>query len=70
VQPTAGSVEAIRQVLAYLVTEREQLSAHGAGPIELEANQKAIAAMEWRLGRRLALTLPASREPDSRRLVS
>jgi hypothetical protein len=46
-----GSVEAVRQVLDYLVRERRRLYARGAEPVELEANRKAIAAMESHLGR-------------------
>ena len=51
VEDTHGSLEAIRRVLSYLVTEREQLRCHGADEAELEANRQAIAAMQWRLGR-------------------
>jgi hypothetical protein len=47
------SVEALNQVLTYLVSERQLLRAHGASDIELEANRKAIVAMQWRLNRRL-----------------
>jgi hypothetical protein len=49
----AESVEALSQVLAYLVSERQALRAHGASSIELEANRKAIVAMQWRLNRTL-----------------
>jgi hypothetical protein len=38
-------------VLDYLVRERGRLRARGAEPIELEANRKAIAAMESQLRR-------------------
>ena len=48
-----GSVEAVRQVLDYLVRERRQLRANGAEPVELDANRKAIAAMEAHLRRAL-----------------
>ncbi len=51
VEDTHGSLEAIRRVLSYLVTEREQLRCHGADEAELEANRQAIAAMQWRLSR-------------------
>jgi hypothetical protein len=47
------SVEALNQVLTYLVSERQLLRAHGASDIELEANRKAIVAMQWRLNRQL-----------------
>jgi hypothetical protein len=53
-QPTErmpGSDEAVRQVLDYLVRERRRLRASGAHPVELEANRKAIAAMESHLSR-------------------
>jgi hypothetical protein len=50
-EPSPGSVEAVRQVLDYLVRERRRLRASGAEPFELEANRKAIAAMESHLGR-------------------
>jgi hypothetical protein len=43
------SVEAIKQVLAYLFAERRRLYSHGADNAELEANRQAIAAMTWRL---------------------
>jgi hypothetical protein len=51
VEDTDGSLEAIRRVLSYLVSERQQLRSHGADEAELEANRQAIAAMQWRLGR-------------------
>ena len=41
------------QVLSYLVTERQRLRTHGASQIELEANRKAIVAMQWRLNHAL-----------------
>ena len=47
------SVEAIQDVLSYLVAERQQLRADGATPVTLEANRRAIAAMQARLGRAL-----------------
>ena len=55
-----GSVEAVRQVLDYLVRERRHLRARGAEPAELEANRKAIAAMETRLSRAVKRARPAS----------
>jgi hypothetical protein len=51
-----GSVEAVRHVLDYLVRERRRLRASDAGAIELEANRKAIAAMESQLGRAVSRT--------------
>lgn len=53
VETTPRSVEAMREVLSFLVTERQQLRAHGAPKAELEANRQAIVAMQWRLGRAL-----------------
>jgi len=50
---TSGSVEALERVLAYLVNERQSLQAHGAGAAELEANRRAIVAMQWQLSRAL-----------------
>ena len=47
--PTPGSVEAIRRVLVYLSEERHHLYARAAEPAELEANRKAIAAMQSQL---------------------
>ena len=46
-----GSVDAIKQVLSFLVAERRRLHSHGADAAELEANRQAILAMEWRLVR-------------------
>ena len=46
-----GSVDAIKQVLSFLVAERQRLYSHGADAAELEANRQAILAMEWRLVR-------------------
>jgi hypothetical protein len=54
-QQTSPSVEAMSQVLSYLVNERQQLRTHGATKLELEANRKAIVAMQWRLNRALGL---------------
>jgi hypothetical protein len=59
-EPQAGSVEAVRQVLDYLVRERRRLRATGAEPVELEANRKAIAAMESHLGRAVRRARAAS----------
>ncbi len=49
VETSPGSVEAMRRVLAYLSEERHHLQARGAGAAELEANGKAIAAMQAQL---------------------
>jgi hypothetical protein len=49
VERAPGSVEAMKHVLSYLVAERQQLRANGGSAVELEANRKAIAAMEWQL---------------------
>jgi hypothetical protein len=53
VEVSQGSVDALRRVLSYLVTERQHLRSNGAPPIELEANRKAIVAMQMHLGRAL-----------------
>jgi hypothetical protein len=55
VSQTTASVDAMNQVLAYLVNERQQLRDHGGTRVELEANRKAIVAMQWRLNRAMAL---------------
>jgi hypothetical protein len=52
------SVDAIKQVLAYLVAERRRLYSHGAEEAELEANRQAIAAMKWRLRQALHTDSP------------
>jgi hypothetical protein len=44
------SVEALERVLSYLVKERQRLRSDGADPLELEANRRAIGAMQIRLG--------------------
>jgi hypothetical protein len=44
----------MQQVLSYLMWERQQLRAHGANGAELEANEKAIVAMQWHLDQVLA----------------
>jgi hypothetical protein len=49
VERAAGSVEAMRNVLSYLVAERHRLRAQGADAVELDANLKAIAAIRSRL---------------------
>ncbi len=63
VERAAGSVEAMRNVLSYLVTERHQLRAHGADAVELDANLKAIVAIRSRLGHALAKTGSLREEP-------
>ena len=50
---STGSVEAMEHVLSYLVTERQHLRAHGVEGAELEANRKAIVAMQWRINHAL-----------------
>ena len=49
VEREPGSVEAMEQVLSYLMWERQQLRARGIDGAELEANEKAIAAMRWHI---------------------
>jgi hypothetical protein len=53
VERAPRSVEAMGQVLSYLVIERQELRSRGADRIELEANRQAIVAMQWQLGRAL-----------------
>jgi hypothetical protein len=52
-ETTPESVDAMSQVISYLVTERQHLRSQGASKIEVEANRKAIVAMQWRLNRAL-----------------
>ena len=61
VETQPGSVVAMRRVLAYLSEERYQLQARGAGPAELEANGKAIAAMQAQLLNALARSAAGGR---------
>jgi hypothetical protein len=49
VQRAPGSVEAMRNVLSYLVEERHRLRGQGADAVELDANLKAIVAIRSRL---------------------
>ena len=65
VERSTGSVEAMQHVLSYLVTERQHLRTHGAEGAELEANRRAIVAMQWRINRALCdVNQPA--RPDAR----
>lgn len=48
-----GSIDALRRVLSYLVKERQDLRAHDASRAELEANRRAIVAMQMQLARAL-----------------
>jgi hypothetical protein len=54
VETPPGSIEAMRRVLAYLTEERHRLEARGAGTAELDANGKAVAAMQAQLLNALA----------------
>ena len=54
IERTPESAQAMQQVLSYLMWERQQLRAHGANGAELEANEKAIVAMQWHLDQVLA----------------
>jgi hypothetical protein len=47
------SVDALRRVLSYLVSERQRLRSTNAPRAELEANRQAIVAMQMQLGRAL-----------------
>jgi hypothetical protein len=48
-----GSVEALERVLSYLVRERQELRRGGVPGAELEANRRAIVALQWQLDRAL-----------------
>jgi hypothetical protein len=63
VERSPGSVEAMRHVLSYLLEEREQLRAKGRTAVELDANRKAIAAMEWQLEHALTVARLAPASP-------
>ena len=60
VERPAGSVETLRNVLSYLVNERQRLRSHEGSSVELDANLKAIVAIRSSLERSL-------REERSRR---
>jgi hypothetical protein len=62
-QASGVSVEAIQDVLSYLVAERQQLRSDGATPAALEANRRAIVAMQTRLGRAFGERHAARRTP-------
>jgi hypothetical protein len=47
------SVETLRRVLSYLVRERQRLRYDDAPHAELEANRRAIVAIQMQLGRAL-----------------
>lgn len=49
-----GRVEALEQVVTYLVMERQRLRREGADGVTLEANRRALVATQARLGRALA----------------
>ena len=53
VDVSESSVDALRRVLSYLVTERQRLRSHDAPAAELEANRQAIVAMQLQLARAL-----------------
>ena len=53
VERPTGSVEALRNVLSYLVAERHRLRSHEGSAVELDANLKAIAAIRSSLERTL-----------------
>jgi hypothetical protein len=48
-----ASVDAMSELLSYLVRERQRLRSHDATAPELEANRQAIISMQWRLNRAL-----------------
>jgi hypothetical protein len=47
------SLDALHRVLSYLVVERQRLRSNDAPQVELEANRKAIVAMQMQLARAL-----------------
>jgi hypothetical protein len=53
-QLAEGRVEALEQVLSYLVAERQRLRHEGADRVTLEANRRAIVSTQSRLSRALA----------------
>jgi hypothetical protein len=53
VEVSEESVEAFQRVLSYLVAERQHLRSRDAPVFELEANRKAIVAMQTQLVRAL-----------------
>jgi hypothetical protein len=48
-----GTIEALQRVLSSLVSERQRLRAEGSSRVELEANRRAIVAIQWQLDRAL-----------------
>lgn len=54
VSESESTVDALRRVLSYLVTERQRLRSRDASRVELEANRQAIVAMQLQLTRALA----------------
>ena len=48
-----GAIEALQRVLSSLVSERQRLRAQGSSRVELEANRRAIVAIQWQLDRAL-----------------
>jgi hypothetical protein len=65
VERPAGSVEALRNVLSYLVEERHRLRSHEGSAIELDANLKAIVAIRSRLASTLAAVGSLVEEPPA-----
>ena len=52
-QVSQVSIDALQRVLSYLVGERQRLRTNDATPAELEANRRAIVAIQMQLGRAL-----------------
>jgi hypothetical protein len=48
-----GAIETLQRVLSSLVSERQRLRAQGSPRVELEANRRAIVAIQWQLDRAL-----------------
>jgi hypothetical protein len=55
-----GRVEALERVLSYLVAERQRMRSDGADRATLEANRRAIVAMQSRLAHALVDTHSSS----------
>jgi lipid-binding SYLF domain-containing protein len=63
------SIDALHRVLSYLVGERQRLRSNEATPAELEANRRAIVAIQMQLGRALGLQY-GSGEPEGEAATS
>jgi hypothetical protein len=69
VEVSQSSIDALHHVLSYLVGERQRLRAHEGTNAELEANRRAIVAIQMQLGRALGLRY-GSGEPEGEAATS